>query len=190
MSYTIAKTQSHRARSQLASAAPGVVGPYWVGKDRSDPSIFERVGGEFWLVPTAEMTHAVTRIKGINFPVQLEVRDLHAFVMSRNTVPDALILFRLEYLRGELRAERLSWGEVAELQGLAEHIDPSDVELLEAAGVPEPGIGWETPEQIADRIISDLDVGESDFGSTLLSGWTDGDTVRNMIVRAATEARA
>ena len=44
---------------------------------------------------------------------------------------------RLEYLRGEIRAERISWGEIAELQGLAEHIDPGDVELLEWAGVPE-----------------------------------------------------
>ena len=44
---------------------------------------------------------------------------------------------RLEYLRGEIRAERISWGELIELQGLAEHIDPGDVELLEAAGVPE-----------------------------------------------------
>lgn len=44
---------------------------------------------------------------------------------------------RLEYLRGELRAERISWGELAELQGLVPHIDPDDLELLEAAGVPE-----------------------------------------------------
>ncbi len=44
---------------------------------------------------------------------------------------------RLEYLRGELRAERISYGELAELQGLAPHIEPGDVELLEAAGVPE-----------------------------------------------------
>ena len=44
---------------------------------------------------------------------------------------------RLEYLRGELRAERISWGELAELESLAEHIEPGDVELLEAAGVPE-----------------------------------------------------
>ena len=44
---------------------------------------------------------------------------------------------RLEYLRQELRAERISYGELAELQALAEHIDPGDVELLEAAGVPE-----------------------------------------------------
>ena len=46
-------------------------------------------------------------------------------------------LDRLEYLRGELRAERISYGELAELQGLAEFIGEGDVELLEAAGVPE-----------------------------------------------------
>lgn len=44
---------------------------------------------------------------------------------------------RLEYIRGELRAERISYGELFELQLLAKHIDPSDVELLEAAGVEE-----------------------------------------------------
>lgn len=44
---------------------------------------------------------------------------------------------RLEYLRGELRAERISMGELCELQGLVEHIELGDVELLEAAGVPE-----------------------------------------------------
>jgi len=44
---------------------------------------------------------------------------------------------RLEYLRQELRAERISYGELAELQSLAQHIEPCDIELLEAAGVPE-----------------------------------------------------
>lgn len=44
---------------------------------------------------------------------------------------------RLEYLRGQLRAERISYGEIAELQALAAYIEPGDVELLEAAGVPE-----------------------------------------------------
>jgi hypothetical protein len=46
-------------------------------------------------------------------------------------------LERLEYLRGELRSERISTGELQELQGLVKHIAPGDVELLEAAGVPE-----------------------------------------------------
>jgi hypothetical protein len=44
---------------------------------------------------------------------------------------------RLEYLRGELRAERISYGELTELESLAKHIEPGDAELLEAAGVPE-----------------------------------------------------
>ena len=44
---------------------------------------------------------------------------------------------RLEDIRESLRREDISWGEIAELQSLASHIDPGDVELLEAAGVPE-----------------------------------------------------
>lgn len=44
---------------------------------------------------------------------------------------------RLEYLRGELRGECISMGELHELQTLAPFIDPGDVELLEPAGVPE-----------------------------------------------------
>lgn len=44
---------------------------------------------------------------------------------------------RLEYLRGEIRAERISYSEIAELQGLVDHIERGDVELLEWAGVPE-----------------------------------------------------
>lgn len=48
------------------------------------------------------------------------------------TIPE-----RLEELRERLRAEDISWGELGELQSLAEHIEPGDVELLEPAGVPE-----------------------------------------------------
>lgn len=44
---------------------------------------------------------------------------------------------RLEYIRGEIRAERVSYDELHELQSLAQHIEPGDVELLEPAGVPE-----------------------------------------------------
>lgn len=47
----------------------------------------------------------------------------------------------LEYLRGELRAERISYGELAELAGLVPYIDAGDTELLEAAGVPEHEAG-------------------------------------------------
>ena len=57
-----------------------------------------------------------------------------------NRIADAVQSYfnaRLEYLRGELRAECISWGELAELQSLAEFIEPGDVELLEPDGVPE-----------------------------------------------------
>lgn len=44
---------------------------------------------------------------------------------------------RLEELRAAIVAEDISYGEIAELQSLAAHIDPTDVVLLEWAGVPE-----------------------------------------------------
>ena len=48
-----------------------------------------------------------------------------------------VIKTRLEYLRGEIKAERISYGEIVELQSLANHIEPDDVLLLEWAGIPE-----------------------------------------------------
>src|SRR5581483_10644987 len=50
---------------------------------------------------------------------------------------DTKIKKRLEHLRKQLRGECISMGELHELQSLAAHIDPDDVELLEPAGVPE-----------------------------------------------------
>jgi hypothetical protein len=47
---------------------------------------------------------------------------------------------RLEELRIELRAERISYGEIAELESLKDFIEKDDVELLQAAGVPENGV--------------------------------------------------
>ena len=44
---------------------------------------------------------------------------------------------RLEYLRGEIKKECISYGEIAELQSLAKYIEPSDVLLLNWAGVEE-----------------------------------------------------
>ena len=44
---------------------------------------------------------------------------------------------RLEYLRGEIEAERISYGEIAELQSLAKHIPGDDTLLREWAGIPE-----------------------------------------------------
>jgi hypothetical protein len=44
---------------------------------------------------------------------------------------------RLEELRTELRAERISYGELVELESLAEYIDKDDLELLGAIGINE-----------------------------------------------------
>jgi len=44
---------------------------------------------------------------------------------------------KLEYFRGEIEAERISYGEIAELASLAEYIEAGDVLLLEWAEVPE-----------------------------------------------------
>jgi hypothetical protein len=86
--HTIAKTTSHRQRDTLRRYAPGTVGPYWVGRDRSDPSIFDRVNAEFWLIPKEQCTALVTKsIRGIGFPVQIEVADLHPFLLGERA-PD------------------------------------------------------------------------------------------------------
>lgn len=65
------------------------------------------------------------------------ITDFHVsiveFIKWYNTQPKA----RLEYLRKELRAERISYGELMELQSLVDHIEEGDVELLEVAGVEE-----------------------------------------------------
>lgn len=44
---------------------------------------------------------------------------------------------RLEYIRAELRSNRISYSEILELQTLSKYIDNNDVELLEAAGIHE-----------------------------------------------------
>ncbi len=76
---------------------------------------------------------------------------------------------RLEYLRGELRAERISYGELVELESFIPFISPDDLELLEAAGVPENGTKTEragrcdcTPTLVNGEAIHDLTCGKFD----------------------------
>jgi len=57
--------------------------------------------------------------------------------LTETTMRTKQIKARLEQLRGVLRSESISYGELAELQSLAPYIEPWDVELLEPAGVPE-----------------------------------------------------
>jgi hypothetical protein len=64
-----------------------------------------------------------------------KIRKYH--LRKHNGYGERIAKRRLEQLRIELRAERISTGELAELQGLSNYIDKGDVELLEPAGVPE-----------------------------------------------------
>lgn len=57
--------------------------------------------------------------------------------VNESLTEEGRIKLRLEYLRGEIEVERISYGEIAELQSLKDHIDDGDVVLLEWAGVPE-----------------------------------------------------
>ena len=69
--------------------------------------------------------------------VAQELVKIAKSLMAMEKKPNARIKRRLDYLRKEIEAERISYGEIAELQSLVDYIDPSDVLLLEWAGVPE-----------------------------------------------------
>ena len=56
--------------------------------------------------------------------------------MEKKKTPEE-IKKRLKYLRREIKAERISCGEIAELQSLKKHIEPGDFLLAEWAGIPE-----------------------------------------------------
>ena len=44
---------------------------------------------------------------------------------------------RLEEIRESIKAEKISYSEIAELQELKNYIEPGDVELLQWSGVEE-----------------------------------------------------
>lgn len=52
-----------------------------------------------------------------------------------SAMKDEQVKERLEYLRGEIEAERISYAEIAELEGLKDFIEEGDTLLLEWAGV-------------------------------------------------------
>jgi hypothetical protein len=78
----------------------------------------------------------LTKMGGINFESNL-INGLYKIDGYMAKGGELAAKKRLEELREELRAERISYGELAELQELSEYIDKDDVELLEAAGFPE-----------------------------------------------------
>lgn len=64
---------------------------------------------------------------------------------------------RLEEIREELNNESISYGELVELQDLTEYIEEGDVQLLEAAGVPEflDNVDDVIVEELTDQLIKD-----------------------------------
>jgi hypothetical protein len=64
---------------------------------------------------------------------------------------------RLEELRKEIENETISYGEIAELQSLVKYIDPSDVLLLEWAGVPEFGDDKIKGSKVKAEELSEMD---------------------------------
>lgn len=83
--------------------------------------------GDRWPETAKELDWLASEIERLNTACRAWCKALPRYLAEN----------RLEYLRDELRAERISYGELAELQALAPFIEPGDVELLEAAGVPE-----------------------------------------------------
>lgn len=69
----------------------------------------------------------------------METCKKHNLELDKNTgCPECFnIKERLESIRGSIKAENISYGEIAELQSLADFIDEQDVELLERAGCCE-----------------------------------------------------
>lgn len=91
----------------------------------------------FKIDPAAKIAHYDGLNEFIKFTTQYIPRGQSAPWLKDNELVRLAACTRLEELRIEIQAERISYGEIAELQGLAEYIEPGDVELLEWAGVPE-----------------------------------------------------
>lgn len=89
----------------------------------------------------AEASHPLGGDVNISFPVKADaIRDLETtarvcseYQLGIETSPGD----RLEYLRGEIEAERISYDEISELQSLGDCIDSDDTLLREWAGLPE-----------------------------------------------------
>ena len=80
----------------------------------------------------------------------------------KNAIINLEVKNRLEELRKTLREESISTAELCELQSLSEYIDKGDVELLEAAGLPEFDEDettdlFATPELIPDNVRAVFD---------------------------------
>lgn len=64
-----------------------------------------------------------------------QIRRYH--LKQHNGYGEQIAKRRLEQIRAAIQKRSLSYGEISELQSLADYIDAGDVELLEWAGLPE-----------------------------------------------------
>lgn len=94
--------------------------------------------------PGNDATWSVYREEYVNLdaPEPIDGATTHVSTHATESLADTeahrlQIAWRLEYLRGLIRAGCISYGELAELQSLSDHIEFGDVELLQWAGVSE-----------------------------------------------------
>lgn len=85
----------------------------------------------------AEARESIARNPDLLWDIRDPFTDVTRHKNVRSAPGAADIAARLEYLRNRIHAECISMRELAELQSLAPHIEASDVELLEWAGVSE-----------------------------------------------------
>lgn len=85
----------------------------------------------------ANLERTVTKLQSLQFVRLLSADELTALETAQKELDIIEKQIRLEELRAEIQAGRISTGELLELQSLKAHIEPGDVELLEWAGVPE-----------------------------------------------------
>jgi len=104
----------------------------WVEIER-----IENYGGENETYHDEDCPISIGIEDSLDAAIKLQEEVENVFVINKYLIIMKAIKKRLEELREVLRHERISYGELIELQSLAKYIDKDDVELLEAAGVPE-----------------------------------------------------
>lgn len=92
----------------------------------------EELLGQAWVISTQKQDNwAMNNLRAIGLKMPKPPKHMLDWV-KKYIAQD-----RLEELRTAIQDQHISYGELAELVSLKEYIEPGDVELLEAAGVPE-----------------------------------------------------
>lgn len=159
---------------------------YWPKPARAAKNLMDLIHGERPNLPAERADATPEKLAAALRPIKaFRTRQGSTMRVDFEIVEYDPIAARLEYLRSQIRGECISYSEIAELQGLAEHIKPGDVELLEWAGVPE---------HPADTPTGLTDLGETlapfQGGTIVLAGhgcprcghgfWTENDPARHV----------